>query len=88
MLVCFGKVTRHDSLCKTVFQCTLEGGFRRGGQKKTRMYTVNEWTSYPRMSFSEQTTTYLIGGGSLPSFSPHPRSGTKYSLTLNKNNVG
>ncbi|KAH3821306.1 hypothetical protein DPMN_123069 [Dreissena polymorpha] len=30
----FGPVTRLDSLCKTVLRCMIEGGRRRGSQKK------------------------------------------------------
>ncbi|KAH3721188.1 hypothetical protein DPMN_064107 [Dreissena polymorpha] len=33
-LAWFGHVTRHDSMCKTVLLCTLEGGRRRDRQKK------------------------------------------------------
>ena len=40
-------VTRHDSLSKTILQDTLEGGRRRGRQRKYWMDNINEWTSLP-----------------------------------------
>ena len=43
----FGHVTRHDSPSKTILQDTLEGGRRRGQQRKRWMDDVNEWTSLP-----------------------------------------
>jgi hypothetical protein len=46
-LAWFGHVTRHNSLCKTILQGTLEGGRRRGRQKKSWMQNVKEWTGLP-----------------------------------------
>ena len=43
----FGHVTRHDSLSETIFQGTLEGGRRRGRQRKCWMDNSKEWTSLP-----------------------------------------
>ena len=40
-------VTHHDSLSKTILQGTLEGGRRRGREKKCWMDNVKEWTSLP-----------------------------------------
>ena len=45
-LAWFGHVTRHDSLSKTILQGTLEGGQRRGRQRKSWM-DIKEWTSLP-----------------------------------------
>ena len=52
----FGHVTRHDSLCKTVLQGTLEGGRRRGRQRKNWMDIVKEWNPFPWMKYSQQMT--------------------------------
>ena len=46
-LAWFGHVTRHDSLSKTILQDTLEGGRRRGRQRKCWMGNIKEWTSLP-----------------------------------------
>ena len=43
----FGHVTRHDSLCKTILQGTLEGRRRLGRQRKCWMDNIEEWTSLP-----------------------------------------
>ena len=43
----FGHDTRSDSLSETVLQGTLEGGRRRGRQRKCWMDNVKEWTSLP-----------------------------------------
>ena len=43
----FRRVTRHDSLPKTILQGTLEGGRRRGRQKKCWIDNIKEWTSLP-----------------------------------------
>jgi hypothetical protein len=43
-LAWFGHVTRHDTLSKTIMQGTLEGGRKRGRQKKNRQDNVKEWT--------------------------------------------
>ena len=41
-LAWLGHVTRHDSLSRTVLQGTLEGGCRRGRQRKCRMDNIKE----------------------------------------------
>ena len=41
------RVTHHDSLSKTILQGTLEGGRRRGRQRKCWMDNINERTSLP-----------------------------------------
>ena len=41
-LVWFGRVTRHDNLSKTILQGILEGGRRRGRQRKCWMDNVKE----------------------------------------------
>ena len=46
-LAWFGHVPRHDSLSKTILQGTLEGGRRRGRQRKCWMDNIKEWTSLP-----------------------------------------
>ena len=46
-LAWFGHVTRHDSLSKTILQGILEGGRRRGRQRKCWMDNIKEWTSLP-----------------------------------------
>ena len=46
-LAWFGHITRHDSLPKTILQGTLEGGRRRGRQRKCWMNNIKEWTSLP-----------------------------------------
>ena len=38
----FGQVTRHDSLSKTILQDTLEGGRRRGRQRKCWMDNIKD----------------------------------------------
>ena len=40
----YGHVTRSDGLAKTVLQGTVEGGRKRGRQKKTWKDNVEEWT--------------------------------------------
>ena len=40
-------VIRHDSLSETILQDTLEGGRRRGRQRKCWMDNIKEWTSLP-----------------------------------------
>ena len=46
-LTCFGHVTGNYSLSKTTLQGTLEGGRRRGRQRKCWLDSVKEWTSLP-----------------------------------------
>ena len=46
-LAWFGHVTLHDSLSNTILHGTMEGGRRRGGQRKCRMDNIKEWTSLP-----------------------------------------
>ncbi|XP_038052343.1 uncharacterized protein LOC119725050 [Patiria miniata] len=46
----FGHVTRHNSLCQTIMQGTVEGGRRRGRQRKSWVDNVKEWTN---MNMSE-----------------------------------
>ena len=43
-LAWFGHVTYHDSLSTTILQDTLEGGQRRGWQRKCCMDDIKEWT--------------------------------------------
>ena len=43
-LIWFGHVTRHDCLCKTIMQGTVEGGRRRGRQRKSWSDNIREWT--------------------------------------------
>lgn len=40
----FGHVTRHDTLSKRILQGTVEGGRRRGRQKKSWVENIKEWT--------------------------------------------
>ena len=44
-LAWYGHVTRHDSLCKTILQGTVEGGRCRGRQRKSWSDNVKEWTN-------------------------------------------
>ena len=46
-LAWFGHVTCQNSLSKTIPQGTLEGGRRRGWQRKCWMDNIKEWTSLP-----------------------------------------
>ena len=46
-LAWFGYDTRHDSPSKTILQGTLEGGRRRGRQRKCWMGNIKEWTFLP-----------------------------------------
>ena len=46
-LAWYGCVTRHDILSKTILQGTLEGGRRRGRQRKRWMGNIKEWTFLP-----------------------------------------
>ena len=43
----FGHVTCLDSLAKTIFHGTLEGGRRRGRQRKCWVDDIKEWTFLP-----------------------------------------
>ena len=40
----FGHVTRHNSLSKTILQGTVEGGRKRGRQRKTWTDNIKQWT--------------------------------------------
>ena len=40
----FGHVTRHNTLSKTILQGTVEGGRRRGRQRKSWSDNVRQWT--------------------------------------------
>ena len=44
-LAWFGHVTRHDGLCKTVLQGTVEGERGRGRPRKTWTDNVKDWTA-------------------------------------------
>ena len=46
-LAWFGHDTHHDSLSKTILRGTLEGGRRRGRQRKCRMENAKERTYLP-----------------------------------------
>ena len=46
-LAFYGHVTRHDSLCKTIMQGTVEGGRSRGRQRKSWSDNIKEWTGLP-----------------------------------------
>ena len=43
-LAWFGHVMRHDTLSKAITQGTVEGGRRRGRQRKSRSENVKDWT--------------------------------------------
>ncbi len=43
----FGHVTRHNTLSKTILQDTVEGGRRRGHQRKSWTINLKEWTDRP-----------------------------------------
>jgi hypothetical protein len=43
-LAWYGHVTRHDSLSKTILQGTVNGSRKRGGQRKTWIDNIKEWT--------------------------------------------
>ena len=51
----FGHVTRHDSLCKTVMQGTVEGGRSKGRPRKNWMDNIKEWTGLDTPTLLEQT---------------------------------
>ncbi|KAL8616565.1 hypothetical protein ACOMHN_036597 [Nucella lapillus] len=40
----YGHITRSSGLSKTILQGTVEGGRRRGRQKKRRTHNVEQWT--------------------------------------------
>ena len=46
-LLWYGNTTRHNSLCKTILQGTVEGGRKRGRQRKSWLDNVTEWTELP-----------------------------------------
>ena len=46
-LAWFRRVTRHESLSRSILQDTLEGGRRRGRQRKSWMVNIREWTDIP-----------------------------------------
>ena len=41
----FGHVSRHDTLSKTILQGTVEGGRRRGRQRKSWLDNIKDWTN-------------------------------------------
>ena len=43
-LAWFGHLTRHNTLSKTILQGTVEGGRRRGRQRKSWVENIKEWT--------------------------------------------
>ena len=43
-LRCYGQVTRSSGLAKTVLQGTVQGGRRRGRQRKRWEGNIGEWT--------------------------------------------
>ena len=43
-LAWFGHVTRHQTLSKTILQGTVQGGRKRGRQKKQWMDNIRDWT--------------------------------------------
>ena len=43
-LMWFGHISRHDSLCKTIMQGKVEGGRRRGRQRKSWSDNIKDWT--------------------------------------------
>ena len=75
-LAWFGHVTRHDSPSKTSFQGTLEGGRRRGRQRKRWMDNIKEWTYLPmaelldRVSCRKGWKGYLLNRPSCPTDHP------------------
>ena len=40
----FGHILRHDTLTKIILQGTVEGGRRRGRQRKSWLDNIKEWT--------------------------------------------
>ena len=52
----FGHITRHDSLCKTIMQGTVEGGRRRGRQRKSWSDNVKDWTEMDTPELLVQST--------------------------------
>ena len=54
-LVWCGHITRHDSLSKTILQDTLEGGRRRGRQRKCWMDNIKAWTACWQGPLAEKT---------------------------------
>ena len=55
-LAWFGHVPRHDSLSKTILRGTLEGGQRRGRQRKCWMDNIKEWTTLPMPKLLTRTS--------------------------------
>ena len=55
----FCHVTRHDSLCKTVMQGTVEGGCNRGRPRKNWMDNIREWTGLTTPTLLEQSRDIL-----------------------------
>ena len=53
-LLWFGHTTRHDSLCKTILQGTVEGARRRGRQRKSWTDNLKEWTEMPMQQIVSQ----------------------------------
>jgi hypothetical protein len=43
-LTWYGHVARHDGLCKTIVQGTVEGGRRRGRPRKSWLDNIKDWT--------------------------------------------
>ena len=50
----FGHTVRHDSLCKTVLQGTVEGQRKRGRPKKKWMDNITEWTGQPLYELNQR----------------------------------
>ncbi|XP_070193795.1 uncharacterized protein [Littorina saxatilis] len=68
-LMWFGHVTRHDSLSKTILQGTVEGGRRRGRQRKSWSDNIKDWT---QLSFPDLLVTASDRNAWRRSLPPHP----------------
>ena len=58
-LTWFGHVARHNSLCKTILQGTVEGGRKRGRQRKSWSDNIKEWTDLTMPELLAKSTDRL-----------------------------
>lgn len=54
----FGQVTRHDTLPRTVLQCSVEGSRLRDRQKKGWVADVKQWSSCALWDFATYTMSH------------------------------
>ena len=69
----FGHVTRHNSLSKTALQGTVEGGRKRGRQRKLWSDIIKQWTEmdlYSLLNLAQDQEEWRKLCGSVSAGSP------------------